>query len=437
MTTPSTAPKESRTQARIGRVWRVGLLATTLVMGLALVGSGLERYRATIDASWALTEAEVGFLIQGARREMVRHRDDHDEILQSVFEELEPQGVRYVALFDASGQELISFGEPTEAVELPDLSHRDRGRQPFHVRRVGSEGLVHAFAGAGRFWHQRDRSANGGRRILAVELQPKVAARLIDSARHALMLELVAAVVLFLAAIVFWRMSRRAESFAGELERDRQLKMLGQMSAVLGHELKNPLAALKGHAQLLDERLEGHEAKLRVDTMIREVLQLEDLVGQVLDFARSGELNRQLVYVDDLVNSVVTFAGVDPVEVDIPSEELRWSLDRSWMERVLVNILRNARQASGPGEPVELRASAPGGLVLEIRDRGEGIPSEMREKIFEPFYTSKATGTGLGLALARQIVEAHGGAIIAGENPGGGAVFTIEIPPGEEQEVRG
>ena len=402
------------------------------------MGSGMERYRATMAASRALTEAEVGFLLQGARREMSRHADDHGDIIKSTFEELEAEGVTYIAILGDQGEEMVSFGKAGEPIVVPGDTPRNAGR-PLVIERVGSEGLVHAFAGVGRKWRGPGRQGRADRKILAVEMKPRAGTRLISSARRALMMETVAAIVLIMAAIVFWRMSRKAEVLAEqmeesrlrsqrELERDRQLKMLGQMSAVLGHELKNPLAALKGHAQLLQERLADHESEPRVDRIVKETIHLENLVQQVLDFARSGELDLQKVYVDDLVNSVVTFAEADPVEVSVPQDAPSWNLDRRWMERVLINLVQNARQAGSPTDPVELHATIGDELRIVVRDHGGGIEAGMEERIFEPFYTSKATGTGLGLALARQIVSSHGGTIEAVNHEDGGAVFTVRIP---------
>ena len=100
------------------------------------------------------------------------------------------------------------------------------------------------------------------------------------------------------------------------------------------------------------------------------------------------------------------------------------------MEAVLVNLLRNAVAAS-PGEAeVELGASLTGeGLVYEVRDRGDGIEAGDEQRVFEPFFTRRAMGTGLGLALARRIVEGHGGRIEARSRDGGGTIFRVELPP--------
>jgi signal transduction histidine kinase len=101
------------------------------------------------------------------------------------------------------------------------------------------------------------------------------------------------------------------------------------------------------------------------------------------------------------------------------------------MEEVLVNLLRNAREASPAEKPVEVTLGLRGerSLAIEVRDHGPGIEPGEEERVFEPFYTRRAKGTGLGLALARRIVEGHGGTITAHNHPDGGAVFSVRLPP--------
>jgi two-component system, NtrC family, sensor histidine kinase HydH len=430
--------------SRTGLKWRLGLLVTTLVMGAALITSGIDRRQAALASARSVTEAEVYSMLSGARRELVRARGEHEEILTAMFDELGPRGVRYLSLIDSEGRDIFSLGRASVRLSPSPNVRSGRRKAPLIVP-VGDDGLVHAFISVGRSSRAKRRDGST-RRLLAIELIPEEARRIVTSAERALLLEFGAAVFLLLAALVFWRMSRRAEKLssqmeaqrietARQLERDRQLKLLGQMSAVLGHELRNPITALKGNAQLLTEKLAGHPTENRAREVVDAAVQLEHLTGQVLDFARTGELNRSRVYVDDLLNSVATFAGADPVEIRVPDDLPPWSLDRDRMERVLVNLLQNARQASPDEAPVKVSAWGESGLlVLEVRDEGEGIAPGDEERIFEPFYTSRAQGTGLGLALARRVTQAHRGDIRAYNHEGGGAVFKVEIPQDDGEE---
>jgi signal transduction histidine kinase len=117
------------------------------------------------------------------------------------------------------------------------------------------------------------------------------------------------------------------------------------------------------------------------------------------------------------------------IELDAGSAPGTWSLDAARMQQVLSNLLRNAVQASPAGAPVFARVAAEAGALLyEVRDVGTGIPPGQEGLIFEPFHTQRPLGTGLGLAVARRVVELHGGSIQASNHPEGGALFRVRIP---------
>jgi two-component system sensor histidine kinase HydH len=244
-----------------------------------------------------------------------------------------------------------------------------------------------------------------------------------------LVISLAAAAVLLGAAIVFWRQSRRGEAAAVQLERDRQLKALGEMSAVLGHELRNPLASLKGHAQLLLEKLaEGQPGRRGAETVVREAVRLEELAAQVLEFVRTAAVAREDADPAAVARAAARTVGEERVRLEAPPDLPPWSLDRARMEEVLVNLLRNALMASPDGAAVELGVAIEGRqLIYEVRDRGEGLEAGEEEHVFEPFYTRRAKGTGLGLVIARKIVEGHGGTLSAKRRAGGGAVFRVTV----------
>jgi two-component system sensor histidine kinase HydH len=229
---------------------------------------------------------------------------------------------------------------------------------------------------------------------------------------------------------IFWRISRHAEKASRQLEHDRQLKVLGQMSAVLGHEIRNPLASLKGHVQLLLEKLPAeHPGRKGAEVVLRETIRLEELSRHVLEFARTGSVQCESANPATMVRTAVESTGGGDIRVEVCGAPDAWPFDSRRMEEVLVNLLRNAREASPPGEPIEVKVQGrPSNLVIEVRDRGEGIVPGEEERVFEPFYTRRAKGTGLGLALARRIVEGHGGEITAHNHPDGGAVFTVSLP---------
>lgn len=211
-----------------------------------------------------------------------------------------------------------------------------------------------------------------------------------------------------------------------ETHRDR-LASLGRMSAVLAHEIRNPLGSLKGHAQLLQESLEpGSLAQKRAARVVQETVRLELLVLQLLEFVRSGQVERVPVDLAGFIhetlveedNARVYFIGFDTPEV-LPVDPLR-------LRQVLTNLIRNALEASPEDGPVEVELRGDENKVrIFVRDRGPGIPAGQEEAIFEPFHTNRVRGVGLGLAVSRQIVELHQGTLFARNRFDGGAEFCI------------
>jgi two-component system sensor histidine kinase HydH len=420
-------------------VARWGLLVTTLAMGLALIGTAVSGWVAARAASGDLSRASAADILFSVRHGLRGAGSLDPESLREVHAELEERGVRFIAILDADGRILAAAGTMADpATWRPP----ERGRGgPQQLQRAITGPLLRVtaplmpgpgrrFRMAGPRW-ERSRDFLEGKRIV-VELAARTAQAIRRRALVTLATSFAAAGLLALAAIVFWRQSRRAETAAVQLERDRQLKALGQMSAVLGHELRNPLASLKGHAQLLLEKLPaGQPGRRGAEIVVREAVRLEELAAQVLEFVRTGAVSRTAEDPVALARSAARAVGEERVALTADGAPASFPLDRARMEEVLVNLLRNALSAAGDAPAaVELAVGRAGAaLVYEVRDRGEGLAPGDEERIFEPFFTRRAKGTGLGLAVARKIVEGHGGTITAASRPGGGAVFRVTLPP--------
>jgi two-component system sensor histidine kinase HydH len=416
---------------------RFATLAVTLLLGLALVAVGVLGYRDARIGAHAIAQAAASAMTLGIRRELRRSGVASSALdLDAAIEDFGDQGLLFAALVDDRGELLASSGQARHPLKKGRLLLDSRIRLGLPVVEQVASGHYRVLASmtpgpgrGGRRYGKREMMFGGSGAVLLLEVSPPLAQQLISRARTALMVELVAAALLLGLAAASWRLTRRAQRYEAALARDDQLRALGQMSAVLGHELRNPLAALKGHAQLLEEKLQpdhpGYKGALRV---VEEAKRLELLTNQVLDFARSGAVNTEDVDVESLVREAIDDSRAAPVECRLESG-LSCALDRVKMKQVLVNLLANARQAC-PGEtPVEVSTTRTGqGLRLEVADRGSGLVPGDEERIFEPFVTRRVQGTGLGLALAKRIVEAHGGRIFASNRPEGGAVFAIEVP---------
>jgi two-component system sensor histidine kinase HydH len=328
-------------------------------------------------------------------------------------------GLRFVGLFSAE-EGLTTLG----GLPLPDPIEPPRRSAGRDLVRVGDR--IRAFLPSPP---SRSRSRTEPRTVLVVEFEPLVAGQLVDRAFRSLVLGLLAAGVLMLTALLFWRASLRREAEERIMEERRRLSTLGEMSAILAHEIRNPLASLKGHAQLLAERTPPESPeRARVDRIVTEAHRLETLTTDLLDFVRTGPLDVKAVGLEDFLRKVVAQTGSDAVTVDTAAAPDSWPMDAQRMDQVLHNLLRNAVEASPEGAPIEVKVTREGNtLTVAILDQGEGIPEESLDRLFEPFFTTRTRGTGLGLAVARRIVELHGGTLEARNRLGGGAEFRLTL----------
>ncbi|MCB9744589.1 MAG: HAMP domain-containing histidine kinase [Alphaproteobacteria bacterium] len=264
---------------------------------------------------------------------------------------------------------------------------------------------------------------------LIFEMELRMAPALESSAKVSLALSLSVAVSLIFGALALRRVSARAASLSVKLQRERHLAALGEMSAVLAHELRNPIASLKGNAQLLVEVLEKPKLRGRAEWLVTEATRMEDLTNDLLDFARSGMVNRQEVDPREVIDEVLR--ELEPRRVSLRAEGLpaRWPLDPMRLHQALVNLTRNALQAAEEPPP-ELSARVEGThLVFVVRDHGAGLPEDLDpEQLFQAFRTTRTRGTGLGLAVVRRVADLHGGSVTADNHPEGGARFTLRIP---------
>ena len=216
-----------------------------------------------------------------------------------------------------------------------------------------------------------------------------------------------------------------------------------EFPAVLAHELRNPLAGVAAHMDLLREMMDPQDPRAEcLDAMEGEVRRMERVLASLVEYSRRGRPRRRPVrpgpFLESLLDGFRERARDKGVRLHLDLEPSLGaaSMDPDLMERVLGNLIENALRAVDRGKGVVFLSARKKGDVLEIScaDNGPGIPSGERERIFEPFFTRSPRGLGLGLPLARKIVEEHGGTLTVDSIPGKGAVFTLTIPAGEESE---
>ena len=223
-----------------------------------------------------------------------------------------------------------------------------------------------------------------------------------------------------------------------EVRRSERLAALGQLSAGLAHEIRNPLGVIQASAELLSKNVSQENAVAHeVAGFIRsEVLRTNQLVTRFLDFARPAQAHREEADLNEVVKSAVFQAKESirnensPVSVQVTSGAVPpLPLDVTIIESCILNLLLNARDAMPDGGVISVETGADSrNAWLVVRDEGYGIPAESLEDIFNPFFTTKANGVGLGLAMVSKFVDSHGGRVQVESQPGKGTTFRISLP---------
>src|SRR5437762_3539270 len=222
----------------------------------------------------------------------------------------------------------------------------------------------------------------------------------------------------------------------------RNLESLGEMSAGLAHEFKNAIAALHGYAQFLQSVDHDERGRTAASALLQEVRNLSEMVTAFLNFARPQPLQLEDISLDELISdsareltSLFADRRVELVLADARGITIR--ADARMLRQALMNLIRNAAEAI-PEEKLDRRVVITASpepeqregswVTILIRDTGKGIPAADLPKIFIPFFTTKAHGHGVGLALAHRVITQHGGILTAGNGAKGGAIFTVGLP---------
>ncbi|MBN2086297.1 MAG: substrate-binding domain-containing protein [Anaerolineales bacterium] len=234
--------------------------------------------------------------------------------------------------------------------------------------------------------------------------------------------------------------TRALQEAQDNLVRQEKLAVLGQLTATVSHELRNPLATIRVSTTAVDlkTRDRGLGVERALDRIQRNITRCDTIISELLDYTRMPDLERREVDFDDWLNRLLDEQTVPEgitLRRDMASG-VRVSLDGERFQRAIINLLDNARQAiqSAPNEggtagTLSVETAVDGGrLKIVIRDTGGGIPPEVLPRIFEPLFSTKGFGVGLGLSIVRGIVEQHGGTIEIGSEPGRGATAVVRLP---------
>ncbi|HEX6198706.1 MAG TPA: histidine kinase dimerization/phospho-acceptor domain-containing protein, partial [Thermoanaerobaculia bacterium] len=335
---------------------RLALILVPLLLSAALIGTVLATYLSVREVLATLVLGQGDAILDSLAHQPTERLDAG--FLGSILEEQGPEGLRCIAVFDGAGRprtvvgDCLAEGEDgltralfdTRAHEVVEVGGRVRmtrgAPSPEEARRAARR--------AGR----DGREGRPGRRALLVEFEPVMRRELEAGALRSLGIGGAASLALVLVALGLWRFSLREERLKAAVERDRRLAALGEMAAVLAHEIRNPLASMKGHAQLLAERLAaGSPERGKADRVVDEARRLEELTSDLLSFVRSKQVERREVSPAEVLAAAARDVDGSRLELDVEAAPQTWSLDPHLMQQALCNLLRNALQASNDGDP--------------------------------------------------------------------------------------
>jgi len=339
--------------------------------------------------------------------------------------------VAFEAVFDESGRVVASQGDrfaPAFAVT------------PGFVRSQGTQLYVYELPlrtgmGPGAGVGMRQRMAP---HLLRIGLYASTADFIRWQALVHLAIDGVAVVTLLSLSRYFLRTLNRFLQLKAREDSERHLTALGSMAATLAHEIRNPLGAMKGLTQLAREDLPAeHRMQSLMSTVVSEAERLEHLVTDLLTFARPRDPQIGRFEFVQLLSAVK--AGLQPkldaaridLEILPGADALVIESDENGVRQILLNVLLNAVESMPAGGSITVRIRRDGKarvLVAEIDDTGLGLGGKDPEELFQPFATTKAKGTGLGLPISRQIAERLGGTLNLADRPGGGARSTLRLP---------
>ena len=246
----------------------------------------------------------------------------------------------------------------------------------------------------------------------------------------------------WLLALALYRFTRREELLRMKMAHRESLAQLGEMGAMLAHEIRNPLAGIKGFAQVIEKKPQDERNPGFARRIVTETLRLETLVNELLSFAKDDlETMAPLNLVEVVSHSAELLRQeAEQLQIKIVCESPETILikgNRDRLTQLLLNVVKNALQAMPDGGVVRIKTVVEGGrAIIKVSDTGEGITGEDLPRVFEPFFTTKAKGTGLGLALCRKIAEEHRGTITVETFIGEDTTVSITIPIDQNRHRR-
>lgn len=400
---------------------------TALVSAMDRVGKGEPAAKVAIT-----TQDEIGYL--GRRfNEMVDALVEKDRLLTRLYEQERERADRHrgysdfllrsmttgVIGIDCTGRVTRCNPAALDILDLPPVSSLENRPEPLFDAEHPISSLLHTTVGDGS--QQRRElwlSTHAGRqKWVGVHTAPlsDQDGRLIGAS----------ALITDLTAV------RKLQE---DVRRKDRLAAIGQLSAGIAHEIRNPLGAIEGFTELLARKIHDESTGRLLNEIVQEVKHLNHIVTNFLTFAREPQLSYEPTDVGHLIEGTLTLllsTHTQPITLagTLPPSLPLVPIDPNEFRRALFNILINALQAMPAGGTLQVDAGvSEDWLTVTVKDTGPGIPDTVKDRIFNPFFTTKDDGSGLGLAIAHKIVEGHHGVIEVDSIPGMGTAFTIRLP---------
>jgi len=226
-------------------------------------------------------------------------------------------------------------------------------------------------------------------------------------------------------------MASRLKNQQETIVKTERLSAIGELAARLAHDMRNPLSIIRNSLVLIRHKYDSKPEALKdFDRIDRSIFRMSHQIDTVMDYVTTRSLQPKITSIRDRLSAAIENSMIpDSIKVNLPAHDIQLNCDPEKLEVVFENILFNAKQAMKDSGTIDIRIIQENDLVkIEIQDSGSGIPNEILPKIFEPLFTTKQEGTGLGLASCKNIIEQHGGTIEARTEIGKGTTFVIILP---------
>lgn len=351
----------------------------------------------------------------------------------SLLKDFKSNDIAYFAVIDPGGRYLFHSNQDLIGEQVEDERWKPVFKQP-----VATEERRKLGTGETIFESQQQLHLAKGTLVLRLALHTWQADQIIRRARVGGGSIVILLVTAWIMAFFLLRLQRRALDHREQLAQQEQLAQLGALGAVLAHEVRTPLSGIKGYAQLLEERLDEPRQQRFAQKIVTEAARLEALVNELLTYSHQEAMPDGLAAVDEVVESaweqIAAGAQMSGVTMEMHGLiEQPVSLFPDRLLQVLLNLLMNAVQAMPEGGVIRVSLfEGDEHATIVITDQGPGFGLDTLKKAFDPFYTTRPSGSGLGLAVCRKIVEGYGGTINAENSEEGGAMVTLVLPLAKE-----